>query len=196
VTDRTLSPRPLAETAALALEAGFAGVMLREKDLGGAELLDLAQKIAAVGALVINDRVDVALALPGAGAHIGARGIPVPQARRLLGPGRLLGYSAHEIDEAADALTQGADYVTLSPIRDPVSKSGRGRGMDFLIQACASLPPGRVISLGGMRPEDMTAVRAAGAAGAAVLGGVMSAPDPRAAAVAYAKAWRTAGGKP
>lgn len=199
VTGRNLARKPLEAVCTAALGAGFTAVMVREKDLEGADLLALAGRIHAVctaaGALcLVNDRVDVALALPGAGAHVGRAGIDVPSARRLLGPDRVLGYSAHEAAEARDALDAGADYVTLSPIFPSHSKPGLPpRGLAFLEASLDHLPPSRVVALGGVDADRVGGVRRAGAGGAAVLGAVVAAAHPGTAAREIVRAWREAG---
>jgi thiamine-phosphate pyrophosphorylase len=199
ITDRGQARRPLVGIAAAALDAGFAAVMLREKDLDGRPLLELAAPLAALCAargrpFLVNDRLDVALALEGAGAHLGREGLPVAAARRHLGPERLLGYSAHEVDEAGAALAAGADYAILSPVFSSTSKPGlRERGPGWLADAAGALPAGRVVGLGGIEtPERVRAVRRAGAAGAAVMGAMMRSGDPRSLAGAMAAAWRDA----
>lgn len=198
VTGRNLAREPLDVVCGAALGAGFTAVMVREKDLEGADLLALAGRIHAVctgaGALcLVNDRVDVALALPGAGAHVGQAGIDVRAARRLLGPDRILGYSAHEAAEARDALEAGADYVTLSPIFPSHSKPGLPpRGLAFLEASLEHLPASRVVALGGVDADHVGGVRRTGAGGAAVLGAVMAAADPGTAAREIVRAWREA----
>jgi thiamine-phosphate pyrophosphorylase len=196
ITDRGQSRRPLAEVAAAVLDAGFAALMLREKDLDARPLLELAVPLAALCAergrpFLVNDRLDVALALDGAGAHVGRGGVPVAAARRLLGDRRPLGYSAHAVDEAREALSAGADYVVLGPVFPSTSKPGyRERGATWLAEAAAALPAGHVVGLGGIEtPERVRGVREAGAAGAAVMGAVMRSEDPRALAGAMAAAW-------
>jgi len=197
ITNRAQARRPLTEICRAALDAGFAAVMLREKDLGARALLELAAPVHEVCAtagrpFLINDRLDVALALPGAGVHLGAAGIPVADARRLLGPDRRLGYSAHEVNEARAALDAGADYVTLSPVFQSGSKPSLvPRGVEFLREAVVSLPRGRVLALAGIDPTNIGEVREAGAAGAAIMGEVMAAEDPRAAAAALVEAWKS-----
>jgi thiamine-phosphate pyrophosphorylase len=196
ITDRARSRRPLVEVCGAALRAGFSAVMLREKDLEGRELLALAEPLAQVCTslkkiLIINGRLDVVLSVPGAGAHVGRQGIPVEDARRILGPGRILGYSAHEIEEARDALDAGADYVTVSPIFPSISKPGtRPRGLSFLRQAVQELSPRPVVGLGGMDPDRLPQVKACGAHGAAVLGAVMQAEDPKRVAADLVAVWR------
>jgi thiamine-phosphate pyrophosphorylase len=195
ITDRRRARQELVAATAAALDAGFAAVMFREKDLEGGEALRLARPLAALAAargraFLVNDRVDVALAIDGAGAHVGRAGIPVTLARRILGEGRLLGYSAHAIDEARSALEEGADYVTVSPVFASASKPGLSpRGIAFLREAAAALPPGRVVALGGMEARHLGEVRAAGAHGAAVMGEMMRAGDPGSVARALVDAW-------
>lgn len=196
ITDRAQARRPLSEVAAAALDAGFAALMLREKDLDAGPLLELAAPLAALCAdrgrpFLVNDRLDVALASGGAGAHVGRNGLPVAAVRRLLGPGRLLGYSAHAVEEAREALAAGADYVVLGPVFASASKPGyAGRGAAWLAGAAAELPRGRVVGLGGIEtPERVGAVRGTGAAGAAVMGALMRAADPATLAREMAAAW-------
>jgi thiamine-phosphate diphosphorylase len=188
ITDRVQARLALVDIADAALAAGFAAVMLREKDLDGRELLELGSTLHEIcerhgRPLIVNDRLDVALALPGAGAHVGKAGVPVADARRLLGPDRLLGYSAHEAEEARAAIMAGADYVTLSPIFSSASKPGYApRGIAWLREATAALPQGRVVALGGISADVLAEVRKTGAAGAAIMGEIMRAEYPGRAA--------------
>ena len=195
ITDRTQARRPLADIVQAALEAGFAGIMLREKDLSGGPLFDLAETLSRIcrafdRPLIVNDRLDVALALPGVGAHVGVRGMKVTDARRLLGPDRLLGYSAHEVPEALSALRDGADYVTLSPIFSSASKPDLlPRGLTLLEEAMAALPAGHMIALGGIDASNVGHIRRMGAAAAAVMGALMRSDHPKAAAREMIAAW-------
>jgi thiamine-phosphate pyrophosphorylase len=197
ITDRKQARQPLADIVEAALAAGCTGVMLREKDLPGAPLYTIAESLVAVchaadRPLIVNDRLDVALAFPKVGAHVGARGVPVPDARRLLGPDRLLGYSAHEVGEALNALRDGADYVTLSPMFPSRSKPDLApRGLEWLQEAVRVIPSGRVLGLGGLDASNIASVRHAGAFGAAVMGELMRAEDPRAAARELVAAWES-----
>ena len=195
ITDRAQARLPMVEIAEAALSAGFAAVMLREKDLGGRELFELAVTLQEICArygrpLLINERLDVARAIPGAGSHLGTAGIPVADARRLLGADRLLGYSAHEADEARAAIEDGADYVTLSPVFSSASKPGYvPRGIGWLRAAAAELPQGRVIALGGITVDTLAEVREAGAAGAAIMGEMMRSEYPGRAAQELVAGW-------
>lgn len=195
ITNRHLAWMPLPAVVATALREGFAAVMLREKDLEGGALFALATHLAAAcdetdAPLLVNDRLDVALAVEGAGGHVGRASLSVPDARQLLGP-RWLGYSAHSAGEAAAALAAGADYVTLGPFFPSVTKPGRKLLPLDLLSQTAARHPGRVIVLGGVEtPERVAEVRARGAAGAAVMGAVMRASDPTALSRSLAEAWR------
>lgn len=195
ITDRTQAILPLTEICDAALDAGFVGIMVREKDLPGGPLHAIASPIAELcrnrGRIcLINDRLDVALALPGSGAHVGKEGVPVQDARRLLGPDRPLGYSAHEPGEAGKAIAAGADYVTLSPVFHSHSKPAlKPRSPAWLSRAIDGLPPGRVFALGGVGVENVGEIRNAGAVGAAIMGEMMRARDPGRVALALVEAW-------
>ena len=110
--------------------------------------------------------------------------------RRLLGPGRLLGYSAHEPEEAGSALEEGADYVTLSPIFHSHSKPGLDpRGARWLAGGVSGLPPNRVVALGGINASNIGEIRKTGAQGVAIMGEMMRSEDPRRSAAELIEAW-------
>ena len=198
ITDREQARLPLTDICSAALEAGFVGLLVREKDLDGGALYALASPLSdlcrALGkACLVNDRLDVALSIPGPGAHVGKNGMPVALARGLLGPERLLGYSAHEASEAAEALSHGADYVTVSPIFSSRSKPHLAvRGTAFLRECVEKLPRGRVVALGGIDAGNLVDVRRAGTHGAAIMGEVMRAANPRETAASLVAAWDNA----
>jgi len=167
-----------------ALDAGLPAVQLREKDLGGRALLALAEQLRAAtlrsGALLfVNDRVDVAIAAEADGVHLGGGSMPVAVARALLPAGALVGVSTHAVDEAA-ATT--ADFAVFGPVYATPSKAAFGppQGLDRLRAAtAASRVP--VLAIGGVTAARVPEVRAAGAAGVAVIRDVLEAPDPAAA---------------
>ena len=184
ITDRTQTPRPLVETVAAALEGGCRWVMLREKYLPPDELLALAREIAALtsargATLSINSDMAAAKALK-AGLHLPTGGKPLA-ARAALGPGALIGQSAHNLQEAEKALDTGADYVTLSPIFASASKPGYGPalGIEGLRKAAARLQI-PIVALAGIDAGNAAACLRAGASAVAVMGGVMRADDPAA----------------
>jgi len=201
VTDRrALAPgRSLADAVEAALSGGVEAVQLREKDLSARELyslaLELRERTRRRGArLLVNDRVDVALAVGADGVHLGGGSLPVEQARRLLGPGRLIGVSTHHGSEIAAAAARGADFVTLGPVYPTPSKAvfGEPLGVERLRRACASAPV-PVFALGGIRADRVGEILAAGARGVALISGVLGAEDPAAAAAEILRALRGRG---
>ena len=133
VTDRHVGDEStLVERVAEAVAGGVDLVQLREKDLHGAQLLDLAQRVRrAIGdraLLVINERIDVATALPADGAQLGEDAIPVPAARRILGSDMLIGRSVHSVEGAKQALQDGADFLVVGTMFPSRSPPWRGTG--------------------------------------------------------------------
>jgi thiamine-phosphate pyrophosphorylase len=195
VTDRRVSRLPLAEAVAEAVAGGVDWVQLRERDLEGAALLELAEEIAVaarLGArarpgggavqLIVNRRLDVALALGDAGVHLGFDAMAPAEARRLLGPTRLIGISAHAVAEVAAAATAGTSYACLAPIFLPRSKPATrpALGVGVLTDAARYGIP--VLAQGGAQAANAAELVAAGAAGVAVTGAILLADDPGAAA--------------
>jgi thiamine-phosphate pyrophosphorylase len=188
LTDRRLAPDLAARVAAAiaGLPSGTAAVHLREKDLGGRDLLALARELAAVcrahgQLLLVNDRVDVALAAGAAGVHLPAAGLPPAEARRILPAGALVGVSCHSAEDVARARDGGASYAFVSPVFDTPSKRAYGPpiGVGELRRAAALGLP--VVALGGVTPENAPALRAAGASGVAAIRAWLAAADPAAA---------------
>ena len=184
------------DRARLILAAGGAEVAfhLRAPRGSGRGIHDLATSLRpmtvdAGALLIVNDRVDVALAGGADGAHVGARGMEPADARRLLGPARLLGVSVHAVDEARDAITGGADYVLAGTIWETASHPDRaGAGIGLIRQMAALGIP--VIAIGGVTPARAAEARDAGAAGVATIRGVWDAPDPASGVAEYLKHWK------
>lgn len=188
ITDRALAPDPVARAAATleGIPAGRVAVHLREKDLGGAALLALARALAAAchargQLLLVNDRLDVALAAGADGVHLPSRGVPPADARRLLGPAALVGVSCHSAEDVRRARDGGASYATFGPIYDTPSKRRYGApvGVAALREAARLGLP--LVALGGIGPDRIAEVRAAGAAGVAAIRAWLAGPDPAAA---------------
>lgn len=176
--------RPLPAVVAEALRGGLRSVQLREKDLGAAQLFEIAIELRGLtsdcGArLLINDRIDVALAVDADGVHLGRSGLPVCQARRILGDKRLIGYSAHSVAEALQAQKDGADYVTLGPVFHTPSKASYGEplGMAALAEASRDMDI-PVFALGGIKESSVTDVLSTGIHGIALISAIMAAPNP------------------
>ncbi len=188
VTDRhQTNGRPLVSILERIFTVGALALQLRERDLSAKALLSLAHEVQRLAAsrpiqLLINDRIDVALALDGVGVHLRSNSLPVSVARRLLGDQRLLGVSAHSVDEVVQAEAGGADYVVLGPIYETPSKQvfGPPLGLRRLEEACrlVRIP---VIGIGGVTATRASEMRRAGAFGVAVITAVLGASDVEAA---------------
>jgi thiamine-phosphate pyrophosphorylase len=184
VTDRHQTKgRPLVSILQRVLTVGISTIQLRERDLSARELVTLAREVQAVTAssksqLLINDRIDVALALEGVGVHLRSNSLPVSVARELLGAQRLLGISVHTVEEAVLAQSQGADYVVLGPIYETPSKQmfGPPLGIHILEKACRliRIP---IIGIGGVTAARAREMRCVGAFGAAVITAILGADD-------------------
>jgi thiamine-phosphate pyrophosphorylase len=188
VTDRQQTAgRPLEEVLMAAAGGGAGAIQLREKDLSARELYALGARLQEVLApyqvpLLINDRLDVALALDAAGVHLAAHSLPTAQARRVLGAHRLLGVSTHSVAEARQAEAEGADFVVFGPVFETPSKLAYGppQGLQHLADVVrqVTLP---VLAIGGIDHTNLSQVMQAGAYGVAMIRAVLAAPDPGAA---------------
>jgi len=188
VTDRRQTAgRALLDVIALAVQSGVDAVQLREKDLAARALLDLAVQLRDLcrrsgAVLLINDRIDVALAAGAGGVHLPADSFSPRDARGVLGPDPLIGVSTHSVSDARAAAATGADYVIFGPVYPTPSKQAYGPplGLGALAEVVESVPI-PVLAIGGITPERVSAVRARGAHGVAVISAILSAGDPRAA---------------
>ncbi len=191
VVDRGAVHGDLTRCVAAAVGAGVDWVQIRERDLEGAALLAHAEEInraarqaaAQRGGRVeifVNRRIDIALALGANGVQLGFDAVDPQTARRLLGTDAKIGISAHHPDEIR-AAPPGVDCAQLAPIFQPLSKPREGPylGLRAVAEAAGCDIP--VIAQGGITPANATAIAAAGAAGIAVTGAILSAPDPAAA---------------
>lgn len=183
------------DCARLILEMGGPDIVfhLRAPRASGRRLHDLARAVTGIvvgngACLVVNDRIDVALATAD-GAQVGARGVRVRDARRMLGPGRLLGASVHTAAEAIDAAAEGADFVVAGTIWPTPSHPGRdGAGLGLIREIASS--DIAVVAIGGVTPERAAEARKAGASGIAVIRGVWDATDPTEAIREYLEYWK------
>jgi thiamine-phosphate pyrophosphorylase len=202
ITDRKLAgARGLADTIETALQAAAEiesrppiAVQLREKDLDGRPLIQLATELGQICRrykvpLLVNGRIDVALAAGADGVHLPADGIAADDARKLLGPSRLIGVSTHNAGEITRAEGLGADFAVFGPVFETISKGAYAApaGPQGLASVCAaaSIP---VFALGGITPARMADLDDSGAAGVAVIGAIMGVKDPGQAMVELLKA--------
>lgn len=171
--------RDLPTILAEVLSVGQVMIQLREKDLDTRPLVSLLQDIRPLiqnrqSPFLINDRVDIALALEMDGVHLRADSLPVKQARQLLGAGKLVGRSTHSIEETIQAEDEGGDFVVLGPIYDTASKRSYGPplGIQVLEKAChrCQIP---IFAIGGINPLRVSEVKQAGAYGVAVVSSIL-----------------------
>ncbi len=185
---RAVARLPLEEAVAAALRGGASVVQVREKDAPDAEVLALLRALAplvrAAGALLlVDDRVEVALAAGADGVHLGPGDMPLAEARRRLGPERLLGASTRSLAGARAAEAAGADYVGIGPVYptatkgvpvEPIGPAAAGE-----VARALRVP---AFAIGGISPANASAVARAGCRRVAVCAAVLAAQDPEAAA--------------
>jgi thiamine-phosphate pyrophosphorylase len=189
VTDRRLMlGRPIEDVVLSAVRGGVTAVQWREKTMADRDFLQLARSLAAVLKplgipLIINDRAEIAASCGAAGVHLGGRDIPVSEARRLLGPGAIIGLSVETMEQAEAAEAMDVDYLGVSPVFSTPTKTDAGPAWEIeglrRLRARTRLP---LIAIGGINASNAASVLRAGADGLAVVSAVCSAPDPEAAA--------------
>jgi thiamine-phosphate pyrophosphorylase len=167
-------------------------VAVRDLLRAGAMARDIAHEHGAL--FVVNDRVDLALALAADAVHLGQDDLPLADARRVLaraGSSMLIGVSTHDDDQVRDAVRGGADYLGYGPVFATATKRNPDpvRGLDALARAVELAGDVPVVAIGGVTPQRAAAVAAAGAAAACAIGAVNDAPDPAAAGRAIGRAF-------
>ena len=185
VTDRhEAAGRDLEEIVVAAAQGGAGAIQLREKDLSARDLYALGARLQAALVpygvpLLINDRLDVALALDAAGVHLAGHSLPTAVARRVLGAGKLLGVSTHSVEEARCAADDGADFIVFGPVFATPSKVvyGPPQGLQHLttVVRAVRIP---VLAIGGIDHTNLPQVVQAGVYGVAMIRAVLAAPDP------------------
>ncbi len=185
VTDRGLcGGRPLEDVVLQAVRGGAACVQLREKDISTRAFIEEAVRIKALLApfrvpLIINDRVDVALAGGADGVHVGQDDMPYAMARRLMGPGAIIGLSVETWDDVEKARNLDVDYLGVSPVfLTPTKTDTKGSwGLNGLTKIRARLRH-PLVGIGGLNRDNAADAVLAGADGVAVVSAVCAAPDP------------------
>jgi thiamine-phosphate pyrophosphorylase len=178
------APRTLVDVVTAALRAGAPAIQLRMKDASARDLLaaagTLRERTRAAGALLfVNDRLDVALAAGADGVHLGPDDVPLGAARAAVGTDFLIGYSTDSPDLARSAARAGADYIGCGAVFGTSTKDVGGEriGVERLdeVARAVDIP---VVGIGGITPANVAEVARTRAAGVAVVGAVMGAPDP------------------
>lgn len=185
VTDRPLSRgRPLTEIVAAAARGGATMVQLREKDASTREFLEQARALKALLKplgipLVINDRVDIALAVEADGVHVGQSDMPIADVRRLVGDRMFVGLSTSKAEFILAPEAQAADYLGVGPVYAQTTKAGTAspHGPEGFrkLRALTKKP---VMAIGGIKASNAAPIIQAGADGLAVVSAIVSADDP------------------
>jgi thiamine-phosphate pyrophosphorylase len=189
ITDRQAAGgRSMLDVVRSAVQGGASVVQLREKSVSTRDMVELGRALLEVTRpagvpLIVNDRVDVALAIEADGVHVGHDDMPVALARRLLGPGRILGASPETLAEAREMEQDGADYLGVGDVYGTPSKADAGAPIGVAglaeVMRAVTIP---VVAIGGITAANAGPVVEAGAAGVAVISAVVGAADPEDAA--------------
>ncbi len=184
ITDRKLCEVKLTDIIRQAVEGGVGTVQLREKDLKTRDLYNLAKEAREITwkkdvKLIINDRVDVAIAVGADGVHLGWQSLGIDIVRRMIGQDKLVGFSAHSLKDAESAEKSGADYVSISPIFNTTHKDFivKPFGVDKIgkIKELVNIP---VVALGGINENNVDEVLENGADGVAVISAILISKNP------------------
>jgi thiamine-phosphate pyrophosphorylase len=185
ITDSRLTRRTVLEDVESAVGAGVKIIQYREKDLNTREMTDEAKKIGQLCRkndvlFIINDRVDIALAVDADGVHLGNEDMPYQDARRLLGDKKIIGLTVHDVGEAIEAERIGADYIGISPIFETNTKpdAGTPSGVDLIkyIKKTVKIP---FVAIGGINQDNVKSVLEAGARSIAVISAIVTKDDVR-----------------
>ncbi|MFV0484410.1 MAG: thiamine phosphate synthase [Bacteroidales bacterium] len=189
VTDRSLSlARPLEFVVAEAVKGGVSAVQLREKECSSREFYELALQLKKILLpldipLIINDRLDIALAVDADGLHVGQSDLPWQIARKMLGNHKILGLSVETLAQVEEANSFDVDYIGVSPVFATPTKNDTSEpfGLEGLRHAC-SLSRFPAVAIGGINKSNLASIMQCGAGGVAVVSAISSAPKPDCAA--------------
>jgi thiamine-phosphate pyrophosphorylase len=184
LTDVDLSGLSHAEQVRRLAAGGASVIQLREKTLSPREFFNEAKRALETAhelgvRLILNDRVDIALALRADGVHLGQDDLPVEAARKLLGADAIIGYSTHNISQALKALSLPLDYVAVGPIYKTTTKSDTSPvlGLELLRQIREAQPNVPIVGIGGITAENAAGVLATGADSVAMISGLLADQD-------------------
>ena len=195
-TDRRLMTSPTIEASVeSALRGGTTVIQLREKDCSSREFYELGLRVKKIteryhAPLIINDRVDIALAVGAAGVHVGQGDLPCKVVREIVGPDMIVGVSAATIDEAVQAEEDGADYLGVGAMYATATKTDtRPVSMEELlkIRAAVKIP---IVVIGGINKQTLGNFKGTGVNGLAVVSAIVAQPDPEAAARELLRMWK------
>ncbi|NOZ70289.1 MAG: thiamine phosphate synthase [Deferribacteres bacterium] len=178
MTDREISGLSHIRTARRAMAAGIRMIQLREKQMSRKDIYREALSIRSLTlqhktTFIINDYIDIAMAVNADGVHLGQDDMPVEEARRIMGRKKLIGVSTHSLKQAVAAQEAGADYIGFGPVSYTATKdAGRPKGLNALrkIKSRINIP---VVAIGGITPENVGDVLASGADAVAVISGIL-----------------------
>lgn len=194
VTDRELmSCKTVEESVSLAIEGGASVVQLREKNCSSREFYELALRVKRITEprkvpLIINDRIDIALAANADGVHLGQRDIPCREARKILGADKMIGVSAALPEEAAEAQADGADYLGVGAVFSTQTKTDTRPVTPEIIRQIRAAVTIPFVVIGGINSENIRSLYGLGINGAAAVSAVVAGPDITAAARIMRKA--------
>lgn len=183
VTDPHMSRSGVEDTVEKALKGGVTLVQLREKEGDTGELYQKAMRLKAVTdayrvPLIIDDRIDVMLAVDAAGVHVGQSDMPAAIARKLIGPDKILGVSAGTLEEAVQAEKDGADYLGVGAVFPTQTKKDADPVSAEILKEIIRTVSIPVVAIGGIKKENIPLLKDLGLAGVAVVSAVMAAEDP------------------
>ena len=171
-----------------ALQGGVTMLQLREKERSTRELIQMAEKVHAISLkygvpLIIDDRIDVAMAIDAEGVHLGAADMPIPVARKILGPDKIIGATAKTVPWAIEAYTQGADYLGVGAIYPTTTKVITVlTSTTTLREICGSVPI-PVNAIGGLNAKNIDVLAGIPIAGICVVSAIMKSESPKQATI-------------
>lgn len=181
-----------------AITGGATMVQLREKDLATGDFYYLAVQVKKITEangipLIINDRLDIALAVDADGLHVGREDLPVAVARRLLGPDKILGATAATVADALAAEADGADYIGSGAVYATITKPGKPVLPLLVLKQIKQAVRVPVVAIGGITPDNAVPVLQVGVDGMAVVSAIMATDNPLAAAKRFKEIWQEHG---
>ena len=178
ITDRNLTKKTIIEDVKAAVKADVKVIQYRDKDVSTKEMLETAKKIKEIcqnkALFLINDRVDIALAINADGVHLGIEDMPYNEARKLLKK-KIIGLTVHNVEEALEAEKLGADYISVSPIFHTTTKKDAGKPAGIkLIEDIKNKVKIPVVAIGGINLENMEKCLKAGADSVAMISAIVT----------------------